>query len=177
MADANDQARGFPGEIDLLQLEGPSSAADSAIVMRRDELQEVQRARSIERKSGPPSYLYGAMTTAHRSFAVRQADVRDIPHLARHRAAIFRDMGRLAPHLEAAMERATAAYLREVFPRGDYLAWIAEDDGTAPATVGGAAVQLRPILPRPEPNGLDLGPEAIVLNVYVEPQWRRRGIA
>ena len=41
-----------------------------------------------------------------------------------------------------------------------------------------AGVQLRPLVPRPLPagDGLELGPEAIVLNVYVEPEWRRRGI-
>ena len=40
-------------------------------------------------------------------------------------------------------------------------------------------MQLRPILPRPGTDGddLELGPEAIVLNVYVEPAWRRRGVA
>ena len=40
-------------------------------------------------------------------------------------------------------------------------------------------MQLRPILPRPRPasDELELGPEAIVLNVYVEPEWRKRGIA
>ena len=34
-------------------------------------------------------------------------------------------------------------------------------------------------LPRPlaATNELELGPEAIVLNVYVEPAWRRRGVA
>jgi ribosomal protein S18 acetylase RimI-like enzyme len=39
-------------------------------------------------------------------------------------------------------------------------------------------VQLRPILPRPRPTGegIELGPEAIILNVYVEPAWRRRGV-
>ena len=44
--------------------------------------------------------------------------------------------------------------------------------------IGGAGVQLRPILPRPRPGSddLELGPEAIVLNVYVEPAWRRCGV-
>jgi predicted GNAT family acetyltransferase len=38
---------------------------------------------------------------------------------------------------------------------------------------------VRPILPRPPDAGdaLELGPEALVLNVYVEREWRRRGIA
>jgi ribosomal protein S18 acetylase RimI-like enzyme len=113
------------------------------------------------------------------SFAVRPADAADIPLLAHHRAAMFRDMGQLAPPLEEALRRATASYLREALPRGEYLAWVAENTGTSPAVVGGAGVQLRSILPRPRArtDDLELGPEAIVLNVYVEPAWRRRGVA
>jgi ribosomal protein S18 acetylase RimI-like enzyme len=113
-------------------------------------------------------------------FAVRQAEVTDIPLLAYHRAAMFRDMGRLASQHEEALERATASYLRDALPRGEYLAWVAEGKGTPPAAIGGAGVQLRPILPRPGADGddsLELGPEAIILNVYVESAWRRRGVA
>jgi ribosomal protein S18 acetylase RimI-like enzyme len=112
-------------------------------------------------------------------FAVRAATVTDIPVLAHHRAAMFRDMGQLPTHHEEALTRATASYLRDALPRGEYLAWVAEDTGTPPTAIGGAGVQLRPILPRPRPaaDELELGPEAIVLNVYVEPAWRRRGVA
>jgi ribosomal protein S18 acetylase RimI-like enzyme len=112
-------------------------------------------------------------------FAVRQADAADIPLLAHHRAAMFRDMGRLASHHHEALERATDSYLRDALPRGEYLAWVAEDKGQRPAVIGGAGVQLRPILPRPgaDDDHPELGPEAIILNVYVEPHWRRRGIA
>jgi ribosomal protein S18 acetylase RimI-like enzyme len=111
-------------------------------------------------------------------FAVRQAGTSDIPRLAQHRAAMFRDMGQLPSHQEEPLVRATASYLHDALPRGHYLAWVAEDAGTPPVTIGGAGVQLRPILPRPRPgdDDLELGPEAIVLNVYVEPAWRRRGI-
>jgi GNAT superfamily N-acetyltransferase len=109
---------------------------------------------------------------------VRQADTPDIPHLARHRVAMFRDMGQLAPHLEEDLQRATASYLREAMPRGEYLAWVAEQDAPPASVIGGAGVQLRPILPRPRGGEeLEPGPEAIVLNVYVEPPWRRRGVA
>jgi ribosomal protein S18 acetylase RimI-like enzyme len=116
---------------------------------------------------------------AHPSFAVRQAAAADIPFLARHRVGMFRDMGQLASHQERSLELATATYLREAVPRGEYLAWIAEDHATPPGVIGGAGVQLRPILPRPRPGGeqLEPGPEAIILNVYVERAWRRRGVA
>jgi ribosomal protein S18 acetylase RimI-like enzyme len=112
-------------------------------------------------------------------FTVRQADTRDIPHLAHHRAAMFRDMGQLAAPADEGLERATASYLREALPRGEYLAWVAEENGPPASVIGGAGVQLRPILPRPRPGTTDieLGPEAIVLNMYVEPAWRRRGVA
>ena len=113
------------------------------------------------------------------SFAVRKADAADIPALARHRVGMFRDMGQLASDRKEPLERATASFLRDAMPRGEYLAWVAEDAGTPAVIVGGAGVQLRPILPRPRVGAedLELGPEAIVLNVYVEPEWRRRGVA
>jgi len=111
------------------------------------------------------------------SFDVRPADLSDIPLLAHHRAAMFRDMGKLAPHQAEPLERATASYLREAMPRGEYLAWVAEDDRPAPAVIGGTGVQLRPMLPRlGDGDDLELGPEGIIVNVYVEPAWRRRGV-
>ena len=75
------------------------------------------------------------MSNHQRSFAVRQADATDIPLLVHHRAAMFRDMGQLASHQEETLERATASYLRDALPRGEYLAWVAEDRGTPPATI------------------------------------------
>ena len=102
----------------------------------------------------------------------------DIPLLARHRAAMFRDMGRLASLSETSLIRATADYLSEALPRGEYLGWVAQTTSQLLEPIGGAGVQLRPILPRPRSSGdgIELGPEAIVLNVYVEPAWRRRGV-
>jgi ribosomal protein S18 acetylase RimI-like enzyme len=112
-------------------------------------------------------------------FDIRQATDGDIPSLARHRTAMFRDMGKLSASQAAPLEDATAAYLRGAMPRGEYLGWVAEDEGAPPRIIGGAGVQLRTILPRPTEGRteLELGPEAIVLNVYVEPAWRRRGVA
>ena len=112
-------------------------------------------------------------------FAVRQADAADIPHLAHHRVAMFRDMGKLASALAEPLVRATISFLRDAMPRGEYLGWVAYDVAAPPSIVGGAGVQLRTIMPRPRPSGdaLELGPEAIILNVYVELEWRRRGVA
>lgn len=119
------------------------------------------------------------MADRTKPFIVRAGSADDISVLAHHRAAMFHDMGSLPAHQMAALESATASYLREALPRGEYLAWVAEDTAALPTIIGGAGVQLRPILPRPRPasDELELGPEAIVLNVYVEPTWRRCGIA
>ena len=112
------------------------------------------------------------------TFLVREATIVDVPLLAHHRAAMFRDMGRLASDREMALVAATAEYLRGALPRGDYLAWVAQSQVSPAEVIGGAGVQLRPILPRPGPAGdsIEPGPEAIILNVYVELAWRRRGV-
>jgi ribosomal protein S18 acetylase RimI-like enzyme len=62
--------------------------------------------------------------------------------------------------------------------RGEYLGWVAQSTCRPLEIVAGAGVQLRPILPPPRAagDGIELGPEAVVLNVYVEPGWRRRGV-
>ena len=119
-----------------------------------------------------------AATDLEPSFRIREATVADVALLARHRAGMFRDMGQLKADWEASLVRATADYLRDALPRGEYLGWVAESPSSSPEPVGGAGVQLRPILPRPRSTGegIELGPEAIILNVYVEPAWRRRGV-
>jgi GNAT superfamily N-acetyltransferase len=111
-------------------------------------------------------------------FRVRPATIADASLLARHRAAMFRDMGQLSADLEPALVGATADYLHEAMPRGEYLGWVAESTVPMGECIGGAGVQLRPILPRPRTagDGIELGPEAIVLNVYVESAWRGRGV-
>ena len=44
--------------------------------------------------------------------------------------------------------------------------------------VAGAGVQLQPILPRPlDVSTIGEGRQGTIVNVFTEPQWRRRGIA
>src|SRR5687767_5898592 len=106
---------------------------------------------------------------------VRRATGADIPTLAYHRAAMFRDMGVLPEHLFDGLVKACLSYFPAAIQTGEYIGWVA-----APATgeiVAGAGLQLRRILPLPDPHGCEIidGPQAIVLNVYTEPEWRRRG--
>ena len=108
---------------------------------------------------------------------VRAATVADIPHLAHQRVAMFRDMGTITPKGERPLSDATADYLRRALPAGEYLAWVAED--TSGKVIGGAGVLLRTLVPRPraDQTSVNLGPEAIVLSVYVEAANRRKGVA
>ena len=114
--------------------------------------------------------------TDPRAFTIRAATPADAATIGRHRAAMFRDMGRLAADDPGdALAGATAGYLADAMPAGLYVGWLAEADGRV---VGGAGVQLRPLVPRPAPGGGVLtAPQALLLNVYTEPAWRRRGVA
>ena len=110
---------------------------------------------------------------------IRPATPADAHLLARHRTAMFRDMGRTTPAIERPLLDACVRYFTEALPTGEYVAWVAEL-ATAPYTaIGGAGVQFRPLLPRTDPTGqlLLVGREGLILNVYVDPPYRRRGIA
>jgi len=112
-------------------------------------------------------------------FHVRLATPADAPGLARHRVEMFRDMGTLPQHqvapLLAAAERDLAAWLES----GEYVSWVACPLDRPSEIVAGAGIQIRRLLPRPIPGSptIRVGPEAIVLNVFTERAWRRRGVA
>jgi GNAT superfamily N-acetyltransferase len=108
---------------------------------------------------------------------VRAASVHDAEVLAHHRASMFRDMGAVDTASEESLRRASAAYFVEAIPSGEYFGWLAISPGERATVVGGAGVQLRRMLPQPWTRGIIHGPEGLVLNVYTEPGWRRRGVA
>lgn len=110
---------------------------------------------------------------------IRAATVEDAATLAGHRAAMFRDMGTVRDQgtFDALVE-ATADYLARAMPAGEYHGWCAEPADAPGHVIAGAGVQVRPIVPRPGPaGGVHTAPQALVLNVYTEPGWRRRGVA
>jgi GNAT superfamily N-acetyltransferase len=110
---------------------------------------------------------------------IRLATVADAALLARHRADMFRDMGRLDAATYGPLAEASAEYFARAIPAGEYAAWIATPGDGSDTPIAGAGVQVRVMLPRPNETGTALtnGPEGIVLNVYTEPAWRRRGVA
>ena len=118
--------------------------------------------------------------TDNPSFRLRPAVPNDAPLLAKHRVEMFRDMGRIADEGTAAdLRAASETMIGEWIGAGTYVGWLAEPVSRPGLVVGGAGVQLRPMLPRPGRNGpgVVMGPEGYVLNVFVERAWRRRGVA
>ena len=92
---------------------------------------------------------------------------------------MFRDMGTLSAAAEPGLIEASTQYFRGAVPKGEYVAWLMHQSGEPSNVVAGAGVMLRSMLPRVEPGSdrLLIGTEAIVMNMYVVPGWRRRGLA
>jgi GNAT superfamily N-acetyltransferase len=120
-------------------------------------------------------------------YRIRRATAADAGVLARHRAEMFRDMGELPVGLYDTLIDAARAYLTQAITDGRYVGWVAElDAGSGEGegegegeVVGGAGLQLRELLPRPDAARARLvgGPQGVVVNVYTERAWRRRGVA
>jgi GNAT superfamily N-acetyltransferase len=105
-------------------------------------------------------------------WTIRRATPDDVGIIAEHRARMFQDTGRLDGERAAAMIEQLTPMMRPMLARGEYNGWlVVAEDG---AIVGGAGVQIRTLLPRPE---TDVAREALVVNVYVEPDYRRQGLA
>lgn len=115
------------------------------------------------------------------AFEVRWASIADADVIARHRAEMFSDIGQLPQPLYTDLVQRAVTYLRDAIPRGEYIGWLASSDDRPEVVIAGAGVQLRRILPHPMTrvgeSRVAHGNQAIVLNVFVEKAWRRRGLA
>jgi len=103
---------------------------------------------------------------------IREATTSDIPVLLRHRRLMWWDMGQ---HEELAldrMERAATEYFSEAVRQGSYRGFLAVD--SSGKVVGGGGIVISPwpgLLGQPQPQ------RAMILNLYVEREYRRQGIA
>jgi GNAT superfamily N-acetyltransferase len=104
-------------------------------------------------------------------YRVRPATLSDVDALVRHRLGMFTDMGTVfdAP-LIAEMFR---AWLAEMLPRGEYVAWVCETDTGEIAAGCGITLLKWP----PGPSPIRSERIAFVYNVYTESPYRRRGLA
>jgi GNAT superfamily N-acetyltransferase len=106
------------------------------------------------------------------NITIRTAALADIPEILRHRCAMYEDMNYRNNTALTAMAKLTADYLAQAIPNGTFRAWLAIDDNSLP--VAGAALIIAPW--PAHPYDLECR-RATILNVYTNPQYRRRGIA
>jgi GNAT superfamily N-acetyltransferase len=135
----------------------------------------IQRAktRALRQNIGRLSALLTSL-----GLAIRRASVEDAPSIARHRVEMFRDMGQVpAGELAHKLLNESKAALASVLADGSYAGWLVIDGPGS--VVAGAGVHIKPQLPRFTHNGTRVAtsPVPLVVNVYTEVQWRRRGVA
>jgi GNAT superfamily N-acetyltransferase len=104
------------------------------------------------------------------SYLIRAATIADIPHIARHRELMFREMAIPAEFEDMAV--ATELWLRHAIPARTYLGWMAVTDRGDVAGGGGLIV-----IPWP-PGPITMDPRCgFVYNVFVQPPHRKNGLA
>jgi GNAT superfamily N-acetyltransferase len=137
-----------------------------------------QMERAKESQYDRDSDRYPLSQTASDSFQVRRATARDADIIAWHRARMFQDMGDIFGDAVELLRTKARAQLEQWIDSGDYIGWLATPVDKPETIVGGAGVQLQPILPRPvNTSTIGEGRQGIIINVFSEPQWRRRGLA
>jgi ribosomal protein S18 acetylase RimI-like enzyme len=105
-------------------------------------------------------------------YSIRIAGPDDAAAIVEHRREMFRDMGRNDETKLAKMSAAFEPWVRQRMESGEYLAWMAmAADGSI---AGGAGLWLMDWPPHVIGSGARRGN---ILNVYVRPDSRRRGIA
>jgi GNAT superfamily N-acetyltransferase len=105
-------------------------------------------------------------------YRIRRAVIDDAPIIAHQRSAMFRDMGDLSGDDIARLENASFVYIRQMMAEQRYLGWLVERRGEV---VAGAGIIISQLLPRPA--AIEGGAQALICNVYCEPEHRRRGLA
>ena len=103
--------------------------------------------------------------------SIREASVGDITEIVRLRHAMYEDMNYKEEGALQTMSSLTADFLSKAIADGTFRAWLAHDSYHVVA--GGAVI----ITPWPaHPYDLECR-RATILNVYTDPNYRRRGIA
>jgi GNAT superfamily N-acetyltransferase len=112
-------------------------------------------------------------------FAIRRAQLSDAAIIALHRARMFQEMGDVPEEMFEPLRSGAERWLREAFASGEYIGWLAAPTSSADV-IAGAGVQLRRVAPHPAKRdgkpAIGRGMHAIVINVFTEPAWRRRGL-
>ncbi len=108
-------------------------------------------------------------------FQIRQANPDDASIIGWHRARMFQDMGLVPNEL-------FESFRRKALASGDYLGWLASQRDVPQEIIAGAGVIIRDVPPFPirHKDGeitIAEGRQGLIVNVFTEPEWRRRGVA
>jgi GNAT superfamily N-acetyltransferase len=105
-------------------------------------------------------------------FTTRNATVNDAALITAHRHAMFASMPNPNRRALETMSGAFEPWIGEKLAKGRYIGWIAEESGRV---AGSAGLLILDWPPHPlDPSGHE---RAYVLNVFVEPDFRKRGLA
>ena len=103
---------------------------------------------------------------------IRTAAPGDIAHILRHRRAMFQEMGLAGAATLDQMEQVSETYLKAALAAGTYLGWLAKAEQGRIVAGGGLVIAQWPGFPdESKPR------RAWILNIYTDPDFRRRGIA
>jgi GNAT superfamily N-acetyltransferase len=105
-------------------------------------------------------------------FTTRSVTQADAALITAHRRAMFASMPNPQEAILDAMSRAFEPWVTDRIAEGKYLGWIAEDAGRVSGSAGLLIVDWPPHPLHPEGSQ-----RAYLLNVYVEPEFRKRGLA
>ena len=103
---------------------------------------------------------------------IRTANHGDLMHIVHHRRAMFEEMGYRGLAVLDQVDQSSREYFDEALRTGVYKGWLAEDPSGRILAGGGIVIANWPGYP-----GEDLAKRAWILNMYTEPEARRRGIA
>jgi GNAT superfamily N-acetyltransferase len=101
-----------------------------------------------------------------------RATVDDAPVIVHHRHAMFTDMGHTDTSGLDAMDAAFVPYVRRALADGSYRGWLAVTSEGRVVAGGGLITHEWPATPRNTDTQ-----HAYILNMYTEPEYRKRGIA
>jgi len=121
------------------------------------------------------------MTETKGEFTIRLATTADAATIAWHRARMWQNMGEVPDHLFESLRARCEGQLRRALAEGTYAGWLANDNA-AERIIAGAGVHLRNVMPHPlrranETVAIAEGRHGTIINVFTEPEWRRRGVA
>ena len=115
-------------------------------------------------------------------FHIRQATPEDASIIGCHRARMFQDMGLVPDELFESFRTKALDRLGKALASGDYFGWLISRRNAPQKIIAGAGVIIREVPPFPirHKNGeitIAEGRQGLIVNVFTEPEWRRRGLA